>query len=166
MKKEIKYYDPRESKAIDINNILDDVSKFLDRSDCLRRNYVAALYTSSGQCVKYGWNSAPEGTIGCESKGDCLRKKMNIPHGERYELCRSIHAEQRCIIGTDITLTKNGTLFLVGKEYETGEYIKNIDCCNICKKMIIEAGIKFVVFRINSWGEYKIVDTEEWKIII
>lgn len=160
-------YDPRQKRPLEINKFLDTAENMIKNSKCLRRNYGAALVNQRGELITTGYNSVPEdGLENCIDKGSCLRAKLNIKHGSNYEICRSIHAEQRCIIHSSFNDSNNGTLFLVGKEYSTGDNIKNIDCCDICKKMILEAGIKFVVFRLDSWGKYKIINTEEWKKII
>jgi len=72
---------------------------------------------------------------------------MNIPRGERYELCRSVHAEQNAIISAPRSEMIDSTLYLVGKEVSDGEYVKNANSCAMCKRAIINAGISTVVVR-------------------
>ena len=146
-----------------INKLLDLAEEQIKNAKCLRRKYGAVLIDKDHNIVSTGYNSAPNCLEDCERIGKCKREELNVPHGERYELCRSIHAEQRCIIGQALEKTKHGILFLVGKEH-TGEHIKNIDCCEICKKIILEAGIDYVVFRLDNWASFKIIETKDWKI--
>ena len=105
------------------------------RSTCLRRQ-VGALVVKDRNILSTGYNGAPAGITHCEVTG-CLREKLNVPSGERHELCRGLHAEQNAIIqaayhGTSI---KDSTL-----------YCTNLPC-SICSKMIINAGIKKIVYK-------------------
>ena len=83
---------------------------------------------------------------------------MNIPRGERYELCRSVHAEQNAIISAARKDTIGATLYMVGKDAKSGEYVTNSMNCAMCKRMIINAGIKEIVIR-DTKTEYRIIDT-------
>jgi len=105
------------------------------RSTCLRRQ-VGAVVAKDRNILSSGYNGAPAGITHCEVTG-CLREKLNVPSGERHELCRGLHAEQNAIIqaayhGTSI---KDSTL-----------YCTNLPC-SICSKMIINAGIKKIVYK-------------------
>ncbi len=107
------------------------------RSTCLRRK-VGALIVKDKRILSTGYNGAPTGLKHCEEVG-CLRDELNVPSGERHELCRGLHAEQNAIIqaayhGVNI----NGSTIYVTDQP-----------CVICAKMIINAGIQRVVFSGN-----------------
>ena len=78
-----------------------------------------------------------------------------------YDACRSVHAEQNAIISASRKDMIDSILYLVGVRKDTGEYEEEADSCQLCKKMIINAGIKKVIIRIGK-GNYKIVDVQEW----
>ncbi len=106
------------------------------RSTCLRRQ-VGAVIVSDKRIVATGYNGAPRGIKHCEDRGGCLREKMNIPSGERHELCIALHAEQNAIIqAASMGLSIEGATI----------YITHQPCI-ICAKMIINAGIKRIVVR-------------------
>ena len=77
----------------------------------------------------------------------CIREKLNIPRGERYELCRSVHAEQNAIISAPRKNMIDATLYMVGKHADTGEYVENAMSCSMCKRVIINSGISKIVIR-------------------
>ena len=79
------------------NYYLDIAETVSERCTCLRRRY-GAIIVKNDSIVSTGYNGAPRGRENCSDMGFCLRERMNIPHGERYELCRSIHAEQNAVI--------------------------------------------------------------------
>lgn len=106
------------------------------RSTCMRRN-VGAVIVQEKHIIATGYNGAPKGIPHCEEIGGCLREKMNIPSGERHELCRALHAEQNAIIQA-ATLAQS----IEGASI----YITNQPCV-ICSKMIINAGIKRIVVK-------------------
>ena len=94
--------------------------------------------------------------------GKCVRTELNIPRGERYEVCRSVHAEANAIISASRDKMIDGTMYLVGREVSDGSYIKNSNSCSMCKRMIINAGIKTVIIR-DSATEYRVIDVaSEW----
>ena len=108
------------------------------RSTCLRRK-LGAVVVKNKQILATGYNGSPSGMVHCETAG-CLREKLKIPSGQRYELCRSIHAEQNAFLQAarrGISLD-GATLYITAQP------------CVICAKMIINAGIKRVVLE----GEY------------
>ena len=86
---------------------------------------------------------------------------MNVPRGERYELCRSVHAEANAIISASRGKMIGSTLYLVGKEADTGEYVKNSNSCSMCKRMIINAGIDRVYIR-DSKDAYRMIQVQQW----
>ena len=126
------------------------------RSTCLRR-HVGAVIVKDRHIIATGYNGAPRGVAHCSEIGGCLREEMNIPSGERHELCRALHAEQNAII-------QAATL---GQRIEDGDiYITNQPCV-ICAKMIINAGIKRIVVRDGYPDELavKILDEAGLKVV-
>jgi len=120
-----------------------------------------AIIVKDDAIISTGYIGAPRKTKDCFERGNCLRRKLNIPHGERYELCRSVHAEQNAIINaarSGVSLL-DGDMFLYGERGE-GEQI-NFFPCFICKKMIINAGLKRVICSTED-GNYKIFNIEDW----
>jgi dCMP deaminase len=103
------------------------------RSTCLRRS-VGAIIVKDRRILATGYNGAPAGLPHCDEIG-CIREKLNIPHGERHELCRGIHAEQNAIIQS----ANYGTGISGSAIYTTHHP------CSVCAKMIINAGIRRVI---------------------
>ena len=93
--------------------------------------------------------------------GFCRREKLNIPRGQRYELCRSVHSEANAIISASRRDMIGATLYLAGKDANTGELIPDASSCAMCKRMVINAGIKEVVIR-NSKDTHTVVDVQDW----
>lgn len=106
------------------------------RSTCLRRQ-VGAIIVKEKHIIATGYNGAPKGLPHCEELGGCLREKLEIPSGERHELCRALHAEQNAII-------QAATL---GQSIEGATIYITHQPCIICAKMIINAGISRIVIR-------------------
>lgn len=128
------------------------------RGTCLRRNY-GAVIVQNDRIVSTGYTGAPEGRFNCCDLGKCKRVEMNIPSGQRYELCQSVHAEQNAIISAGREKTLGSTLFLYGFEVETGKSVKFAEPCLFCERFILNAGIKevksFVDFEsIEEYTEY------------
>ncbi len=138
-------------------NIAEEVSK---RGTCLRRNF-GAVIIKNDEIISTGYVGAPRGRKNCCDLKFCLREKMSVPRGERYELCRSVHAEQNAIISAARKDLINSTLFLVGKEYGTDNYVANARPCALCKRMIINAGIKEIIIR-NNKNDYTVIDVNEF----
>ena len=108
------------------------------RSTCLRRKY-GAIIVNNDEIVSTGYNGAPRGEVNCTDCGFCRREQLNIPKGERYELCRSVHAEQNAIISASRKEMLGGTIYIVGLESD-GSYA-NPAPCSICRRLIVNAGI-------------------------
>ncbi len=146
---------------VDKNNYYLDIAEtVIERGTCLRRNF-GAIIVKNDEIVSTGYTGAPRGRQNCTTLGICIREKLAIPRGERYELCRSVHAEANCIISAQRRDMIDSTLYLVGKDYNTGELVENTSSCSMCKRMVINAGIKQVVIRVTP-TEYKIVEVEDW----
>lgn len=142
------------------NYYLDIAETVLERGTCLRRNF-GAIIVRHDEIVSSGYTGAPRGRKNCIDMGVCVRETLKIPRGERYELCRSVHAEANAIISASRSEMIGGTLYLVGKDAKTGEYVENASPCSMCKRMIINAGITRVIVR-NSASEFSSVYVEEW----
>ncbi|MBQ9737432.1 MAG: cytidine deaminase [Clostridia bacterium] len=141
------------------NYYLDIAETVIERGTCLRRNF-GAIIVKNDEIVSTGYTGAPRGRENCCTSGFCIREKLAVPRGERYELCRSVHAEANCIISAARRDMIDSTLYLVGRDYVTGNLVENASSCSMCKRLIINAGIKRVVIR-NTPTEYSIVDVEE-----
>ncbi len=142
------------------NYYLDIAETVLERSTCLRRRY-GAIIVKNDEIVSTGYNGAPRGRKNCIDLGYCAREALNIPAGQRYELCRSVHAEMNAIISAARRDTLGATLYLSGREAATGELLHDATSCSMCRRLIINAGIRRVVIR-NTEGEYSVVDVEDW----
>ena len=143
-----------------INYYLDIAQAVLERGTCLRRNY-GAIIVNNDEIISTGYTGAPRGRKNCIDLNYCARTKLNIPSGERYELCRSVHAEANAIISAARKDMIGATLYLVGKEMETGELVKNATSCSMCKRLIINAGIERVIAR-SGKDEYTITNVRDW----
>ena len=142
------------------NYYLDIAETVLERGTCLRRNY-GAIIVNHDEIVSTGYVGAPRGRRNCIDTGVCVRESLKVPRGERYELCRSVHAEANAIISASRNEMIGATLYLVGKDARTGEYVENASPCSMCKRLIINAGIVRVVVRLNR-DEYSSVYVEQW----
>ena len=132
---------------IDKNNYYLNIAEAtLERSTCLRRKW-GAIIVNNDEVIATGYNGAPRGRKNCDDLGYCIREKMNIPRGERYELCRSVHAEQNAIISASRKELIGSTLFIVGKDVKTGKYVEKSMPCAMCKRVIINSGITKVIIR-------------------
>lgn len=120
-------------------SIAAEVSK---RSTCLRRQY-GAVIVKNDEIVSTGYNGAPRGEDNCCDIGTCWRERNNIPHGEQYEKCVAVHAEQNAIISASRREMLGATLYLAG--FENGEPIRNAEPCMICRRLIKNAGIEKVI---------------------
>ena len=142
------------------NYYLDIAQTVLERSTCLRRCY-GAIIVQNDEIVATGYNGAPRGRKNCCDLGYCMREKLQIPRGERYELCRSVHAEANAIISASRRECIGATIYLVGKEASTGKILGDATSCSMCRRMIINAGIERVVIR-KTETEFSIVPVRQW----
>jgi len=148
-------------KRIDKENYYLDIAEtVLERSTCLRRCY-GAIIVKNDEIVSTGYNGAPRGRKNCMDLGYCTREAMNIPSGQRYELCRSVHAEANAIISAARRDTLGSTLYLAGRAAKDGELLHDATSCSMCRRLIINAGIERVVIR-NTDTAYSVVHVEDW----
>lgn len=142
------------------NYYLDIAQTVLERSTCLRRCY-GAIIVRHDEIVATGYNGAPRGRANCNELGYCVREQMCVPRGERYELCRSVHAEANAIISASRNECIGGTIYLVGRDAATGTLLPDATSCSMCRRMIINAGLERVVIR-RTETEYTIVPVQDW----
>ena len=143
------------------NYYLDIAETVLERSTCMRRCY-GAIVVNHDEIVSTGYNGAPRGRKNCADLGQCTREAMNIPSGERYELCRSVHAEANAIISASRREVLGATLYMACRDPLTGKLVSGASSCSMCRRLIINAGISKVVIR-DTPAEYRVVDVEkEW----
>lgn len=142
-----------------VNYYLDIAESVTERSTCLRRKW-GAVIVNNDEIISTGYNGAPRGRKNCNDLGYCLREKMNVPRGERYELCRSVHAEQNAIISAARKDMLGATLYMVGKDAKTDEYVEKSNSCAMCKRVIINAGIKDIYIR-DSKDKYRHVNVQK-----
>ncbi len=143
-----------------INYYLDLADVVSKRGTCLRRNY-GAVIVKNDEVISTGYVGAPWGRMFCSVLGVCIRQKMQVPRGERYELCRSVHAEANAIISAERERMIGSSIYLSGREVDTGEYIKNSSSCSMCKRMIINAGIETGYIR-DDENSYRVVHVQDW----
>ena len=143
-----------------INYYLDIAQTVASRGTCLRRNY-GAIIVKNDVIIATGYNGAPRGRKNCCDLGTCIRDEMNVPRGERYELCRSVHSEANAIIAASRDQLIGSTLYQTCVNPKDGGIMGNIDCCQMCKRLIINAGIETVIFRVTA-GEYRVASVSDW----
>ncbi|MCL2124525.1 MAG: deaminase [Oscillospiraceae bacterium] len=142
------------------NYYLDIAETVLNRSTCLRRQY-GAIIVLNDEIIATGYNGAPRGRRNCIDLGKCTRDSMDVPHGERYELCRSVHAETNAIISAARRDMIGATLYLAGRDAKTGQILNDTTPCLMCRRQIINAGITQTVCRIND-GSHIVTSTRDW----
>ena len=142
------------------NYYLDIAETVIGRATCLRRCY-GAIIVKNDEIISTGYNGAPRGRKNCVDLGCCAREAMNIPRGERYELCRSVHAEANAIISAARRDMVGGTLYLAGKDATTGRRLHDTSSCSMCRRMIINAGLTKVICRTGD-GTYSVTDVRDW----
>ena len=142
------------------NYYLDIAQTVLERATCLRRVY-GAIIVKNDEIISTGYNGAPRGRANCVDMGYCSREAMRVPRGERYELCRSVHAEANAIISASRRDMVGGTIYLVGRDSQTGRLLNDATSCPMCRRMVINAGLIRVVIR-RTETEFDVVDVQEW----
>lgn len=142
------------------NYYLDIAETVLERGTCLRRNY-GSIIVKNDEIISTGYTGAPRGRKNCTDIGSCRREQLNIPRGTQYELCRSVHSEANAIISAARRDMIGATLYLVGKDARTGELVENANSCIMCKRLIINSGIKSVIIR-DTKDKYREIEVEDW----
>ena len=142
------------------NYYLDIAETVAERSTCLRKKY-GAIIVKNDSIVSTGYNGAPRGRKNCTDLGVCMRDKLGIPRGERYELCRAVHSEANAIIAAPREQMLGATLYMVGVDAKSGELLRDTNSCMMCKRMVINAGIDTVIIRTGE-ESYKVINVEDW----
>lgn len=142
------------------NYYLDIAETVLERSTCLRTAY-GAIIVRNDEIVSTGYNGAPRGRSNCMDLGYCIRDKLHIPSGQRYELCRSVHAETNAIISAARSECIGGTIYLAARDVASGELLTNLQPCPMCRRMIINAGLSKIVIR-RTKTTYDTINVQEW----
>ncbi|MGI5958803.1 MAG: deoxycytidylate deaminase [Massiliimalia sp.] len=148
------------SRRDKINYYLDIAQTVSERCTCIRRNF-GAIIVKNDEIIATGYVGAPRGRKNCTDLGYCTREKLQIPRGERYELCRSVHAEANAIISASRSQMIGATLYLVCIDYKTKELVAGTNSCAMCKRMIINAGIEQVIIR-DTPEDYRIIQVTDW----
>ena len=142
------------------NYYLDIAQTVLERSTCACEK-VGALIVRNDEIIATGYNGAPRGRVNCSDLGRCTREAMNIPSGERYELCRSVHAEANAIISAARRDMLGGTLYLVGRTAADNALVADATPCAMCRRLILNAGIQRVVARVDG-EHYTVTEVSQW----
>ena len=142
------------------NYYLDIAQTVAERSTCLRKMY-GAIIVKDDVIVSTGYNGAPRGRKNCNDLDFCMRDKLKIPRGERYELCRSVHAEANAIIAAARERMLGATIYMVCISPDDGSVVGGTSSCMMCKRHIINAGIATVIVR-DTKEEYRVIDVNDW----
>lgn len=143
-----------------VNYYLDIAQTVAERSTCLRRRF-GSIIVKNDSIVSTGYNGAPRGRRNCTDLGVCHREQLGIPRGERYELCRSVHAEQNAIIAASREETNGADLYLVCVDPKTDAVVPGVSSCAMCRRVVINAGIARVFIREDA-EHYSVVDVNDW----
>ena len=142
------------------NYYLDIAETVLERATCLRRVY-GAIIVKNDEIISTGYNGAPRGRANCSTLGYCSREAMQVPRGERYELCRSVHAEANAIISAARRDMVGGVIYLTGRDARTGALLSDATSCSMCRRLIINAGLEKVVIR-RTETEFEVIPVSDW----
>ncbi len=142
------------------NYYLDIAQTVLERATCLRRVY-GAIIVKNDEIISTGYNGAPRGRKNCVDLGYCTREQLKVPRGERYELCRSVHAEANAIISAPRRDMIGATLYLAGREGQGGDILATATPCSMCRRLILNAGIETVVARTGP-DSFLATPVREW----
>ena len=142
------------------NYYLDIAQTVAERGTCLRRCF-GAIIVKNDSIISTGYNGAPRGRQNCTDLGRCHREELGIPRGQRYELCRSVHAEANAIIAASRENMIGATLYMACIDPKTREPMPGTTSCAMCKRQIINAGIKEVVVR-ETKDTFSVYRVEDW----
>ena len=142
------------------NYYLDIAQTVSKRSTCLRKRY-GAIIVKNDVIISTGYNGAPRGRKNCNDLNYCMRDAMNIPRGERYEMCRSVHAEANAIISAARDQMLDATLYMAFEDAKTGELVPDTCSCMMCKRQVINAGIETVIVR-NTPTDFTVYRVSDW----
>lgn len=145
-----------------INYYLDIAEAVAKRGTCLRKNF-GCIIVKNDEIISTGYTGAPRGRRNCIDLGYCIKKEMfpDVRHGG-YDACRSVHAEQNAMLSASRKDMIGATMYLVGVRTDTKEYETGANSCQMCRKLIINAGIQKVIVRGNNSKEHIEVLVEDW----
>lgn len=151
-----------ESRIDKINYYLDIAQTVAERSTCLRKK-IGCILVNQDEVISTGYNGAPRGRKNCVDLGFCSKKKFfpNVRHAG-YDACRSVHAEQNAIISARRKDMIGSSLYLVSYRPDTNQYDEGASCCQMCRKIIINAGISKIYIRQQEKNYYTKVEVEDW----
>lgn len=142
------------------NYYLDIAQTVAERATCLRRKF-GAIIVKNDIIISTGYNGAPRGRKNCSDMNFCFRDKLQIPRGERYELCRSVHAEANAIIAASREQMLGATLYIACVSPADGSIVPDCSSCMMCKRLVINAGISQVVVR-DTKEDFRIINVQDW----
>ncbi len=142
------------------NYYLDIAQTVAERATCLRRRF-GAIIVKNDSIIATGYNGAPRGRQNCSDLGQCMRDKLKIPKGERYELCRSVHAEANAIINAPREQMLGATLYMACITVADGALYAGTSSCMMCKRLVINAGIEQVVVR-DDKEHFRVIRVSDW----
>jgi len=145
----------------DWDNYFIEIAKVVSsRSTCLRRRF-GAVIVKDRVIISTGYNGSPRGMPNCIDTGKCTRKELNIPSGERYELCEAVHAEQNAIVNGSPERMKDATIYIAGFNEDGG--FADATPCRLCNRMIRNAQITEIVYLKEDSSIVRIDDISELK---
>jgi len=124
------------------------------RSSCIRAQVGAVIVDVNNKIKSTGYNGTPSKVVSCLETGKCYRVENNIPSGTRYETCQSIHAEQNAIIQAGENTCKDGAIYIFGHN----------QVCILCKRFIVQAGLKDVYLQKDENSEIIHFEVEELRL--
>lgn len=142
------------------NYYLDIAQTVAERSTCMRKKY-GAIIVKNDVIISTGYNGAPRGRKNCNELQFCMREKLCIPRGERYELCRSVHAEANAIIAAPRDQMLGATLYMTCVSPKSNTIVSGTSSCMMCKRQVINAGIAYVVVR-DDKENFRKIDVNDW----
>ena len=142
------------------NYYLDIARTVAERGTCMRRKF-GAIIVKDDVIISTGYNGAPRGRQNCTDMKMCMRDKLGIPRGERYELCRSVHAEANAIIAAPRDRMLGATLYMVCVNPKDNSLYDGTSSCMMCKRLVINAGIDTVVVR-DTETDYRVIKVSDW----
>ena len=149
-------------KRVDKTNYYLDIAETVaERGTCIRKDY-GCIIVKNDEIISTGYSGAPRGRTNCIDLGYCTKKKIypDVHHGG-HDACRSVHAEQNAIISAARKDMLVSTMYLVGRRKDNNKYEEGTMSCQMCRKMIINAGIKKIIVRVTR-SKYIEVDVDEW----
>ncbi|MGL5439182.1 MAG: deoxycytidylate deaminase [Filifactoraceae bacterium] len=143
-----------------MNYYLNIAQAAAQRGTCLRRNY-GCIIVKNDEIISTGYSGAPRGRKNCTDLNYCMRDKLLIPRGQRYEKCRSVHSEMNAIISAARKDMIGSHMYMVGIDAKTGLLVENANSCSLCKRLIINSGIEKIIIR-DTQEKYREIFVTSW----